>query len=136
MSRVLAVASSGGHWEQIRLLAPALDGHDVTWLGTHDGLPDCNAGTPLRALACAAVLAGRIVRERPDAVISTGALPGLIALALGRLAGARTLWIDSVANAERMSRSGRLARRVADLRLSQWPEVARAEGAAFAGSVL
>ncbi len=50
--------------------------------------------------------------------------------------GARTIWVDSLANAEKMSTSGRLARHVADLRLSQWQSVAQAEGADFAGRLL
>jgi hypothetical protein len=55
---------------------------------------------------------------------------------LGRLTGARTLWIDSIANSERMSSSGRLARKLAHRTISQWPEVATAEGVECWGSVL
>lgn len=146
--RVLAVASAGGHWMQLRMLAPAFAGHEVTWITTLPGLaeqagaapahvvPDCNRDTRLRALACAAALAWRVLRLRPHVVISTGALPGVLALAAGRLVGARAIWVDSIANAEEMSASGRLAARVATHRLSQWADVARAEGAAHAGSVL
>jgi hypothetical protein len=50
--------------------------------------------------------------------------------------GARTIWVDSVANAEEMSMSGKLARRFAHLWLSQWEHVAGAEGAEYAGAVL
>jgi hypothetical protein len=57
-------------------------------------------------------------------------------IALGRLTGARTLWIDSIANSERMSSSGRLARKLAHQTISQWPEVAASEGVECWGSVL
>ncbi|MEM7709806.1 MAG: UDP-N-acetylglucosamine--LPS N-acetylglucosamine transferase [Pseudomonadota bacterium] len=146
--RVLAIASGGGHWMQLTLLGPAFDGHDVTWATTLPGLaaqaglapahviPDCNRDTPLRIAACTAVLAALLARLRPQVVLSTGALPGVIAMGLARAMGARTIWVDSIANAEEMSASGRLARRVATHRLSQWPDVARAEGAEHAGSVL
>ena len=69
-------------------------------------------------------------------VVSTGALPGVIALTLGRAIGARTIWVDSIANAEEMSMSGKLARRVAHLWLSQWEHVAEAAGAEYAGAIL
>ena len=146
--RLLAIASGGGHFHQLAALAPAFDGHEVTWATTLPGLaeerglgaavivPDCNRNEPVAALRSALAIRRLVRRLRPAAVVSTGALPGVIALWAGRRAGARTLWVDSVANAEEMSMSGRLARRVADLRLSQWPHVAEAEGAEHAGSVL
>lgn len=145
--RILAIASGGGHWMQLQMLRPAFDHHDVTWVTTLPGLaqaagaapaylvPDCNRDTPLRLIACTAALAWRLLRLRPKVVISTGALPGVIAMALARPFGVRTIWVDSIANAEEMSASGRLARHVATHRLSQWPEVARAEGATHAGSI-
>jgi len=73
---------------------------------------------------------------RPDAVISTGAAPGYFALRFGKLVGARTIWIDSIANADELSLSGRKVRPYADLWLTQWPHLARPEGPAFIGAVL
>lgn len=146
--RVLAVASGGGHWQQLMLLREALEGRDVLWLTTMPGLPelfgaapfrivpDCNRDRPWQAARSAAAIARAALAHRPHAVISTGALPGVIALGVGRTMRARTIWVDSVANAEEMSMSGRLARRVADVWLTQWPEVAAASGAEHAGSVL
>ena len=52
-----------------------------------------------------------------------------------RAIGARTLWIDSIANGEVLSSSARLARRVATTRVTQWPDLAAA-GVAYWGSVL
>ncbi|WP_209313607.1 hypothetical protein [Jannaschia formosa] len=146
--RVLAVASAGGHWMQLLMLRPSFAHHETTWLTTLRGLtpgsgdapvrivPDCNRDTPLRVLACLAAVTWHVLRCRPHVVITTGALPGVLALAAGRLLGARTIWVDSIANAEEMSASGRLAARFASHRLSQWPDVAEAEGATFAGSIL
>ena len=146
--RVLAVASGGGHWHQLMMLRPAYAHHDLRLVTTLEGLaeeyglppanlvPDCNRNEPLRALACVFFMAALMLRHRPHVVISTGALPGVIALAWGRLMGARTIWVDSIANAEEMSASGRLARRFAHLRFSQWEAVAAAEGAEYAGALL
>ena len=99
-------------------------------------VPDCNANEPVAAARCTIAMIGLMLRLRPSHVVTTGALPGLIAVALGRVIGARTLWIDSVANGETLSSSGRHARRLAHEVLSQWPEVARTEGVGYAGRVL
>ncbi len=77
-----------------------------------------------------------MAKERPKAVITTGSAPMLSFILLGRAMGARTLWIDSIANAERMSSSGRLARKLAHRTVSQWPEVAEEEGVQCWGSIL
>lgn len=147
-TRILAVASGGGHWQQLQLLRPAFEGQDPFFLTTLPGLPeqfdarpaaiipDCNRDEKLQILRCALALLGHMIRRRPQVVISTGALPGVMALAIGRLFGARTIWVDSVANAEEMSMSGKLARRFAHLWLSQWEHVATEAGADYAGAVL
>ena len=130
------------------LLRPGFEGHDITYVTTLPDLaetfgarpsvcfPDCNADTPLRVLVCLVVTGWQVLRHWPHAIVTTGALPGVIALAWGRAIGAQTLWIDSIANAEELSASGRLARRIAHRTLSQWPDVARAEGVDYKGAVL
>jgi UDP-N-acetylglucosamine:LPS N-acetylglucosamine transferase len=65
-----------------------------------------------------------VLRERPSVVVSTGAAPGYLAIRMGARIGARTIWIDSVANVEELSLSGRMASAVADLCLTQWPHLA------------
>ena len=146
--KILAVASGGGHWQQLMLMRRAFDGHDARFITTLPGLPeqfdahpsaivpDCNRNEPIKSFLSLIAITWQILRFRPDVIISTGALPGVIALAVGRVFGARTVWVDSVANAEEMSMSGRLARRFAHLWLSQWEHVAEAAGADYAGAVL
>ena len=155
--RILAVASGGGHWIQLQRLRPAWDGMDVTYVSTKPGahlvlakdakargqpeprfivIPDANRWQKLRLLWLLAKLALILLRYRPDVIVTTGAAPGYFALRLGRLMGARTIWIDSIANAAEMSLSGRLAKPYADLWMTQWPEVAEIDGARFEGAVL
>jgi len=69
-----------------------------------------------------------MVKLRPDVVISTGAAPGFFALKFGKLIGARTIWVDSIANAEVLSLSGQKAGAAADLWLTQWAHLGSAEG--------
>jgi hypothetical protein len=145
--RVLAIASAGGHWEQLMLLRSAFDGCDLQLASTLPGLgdfesgpvhlvPDCNRNEKVRSLKASLSILLLLLKVRPSVVVTTGALPGLIAILIAKRMGARTIWVDSVANAEEMSLAGKKARAHADLWLSQWPEVARLEGASYAGSVL
>ena len=146
--RILAVASGGGHWEQMLLLRDAFVGHKVQYVTTMSGLgeragltgvkvlPECNRNQRVLALWCLVQVVFRILVTRPHVIISTGALPGLFAIAIGKKLGARTVWVDSIANAEEFSMSGALARPHAHMWLSQWPAVAEANDAEYAGSVL
>lgn len=105
-------------------------------VGTAYVIRDCNRQTPWANFVCAFDLWRILRKERPDIVVSTGAAPGLIALALGKLVGAQTIWIDSVANSEELSLSGRLAGRFADLWLTQWSHLGSPRGPQYWGSVL
>jgi UDP-N-acetylglucosamine:LPS N-acetylglucosamine transferase len=146
--RVLAIASAGGHWQQLQQLRDAFMHHDVHFVTTKDGLPqqfgisefslvrDCNRNEKMAMLICVAQLAAVLLRKRPDVIISTGALPGFFALVLGKLLRARTIWVDSVANGEEFSLGGAKAKRFADLWMSQWQHVAEQNGAVYKGSVL
>lgn len=146
--RVLAVASGGGHWVQLQRLRPALEGHEVAFVTTHQGyadeaapyrfhvVNDASRSRKLGLVLLAFRMLAILVRERPHVIISTGAAPGYLALRIGRLFGSRTIWIDSIANVEEMSLAGRLARRYADVWLTQWPHLETPEGPRFVGSVL
>jgi hypothetical protein len=52
------------------------------------------------------------------------------------LLGARTIWIDSIANVEELSLSGRRIGKHAHLWLTQWPHLAAPGGPRYEGSVL
>ena len=145
---VLAVSSGGGHWIQMLRLAPAFDGAEVHFATTDPSaagqvapaplhvFPDANARTPLKLMLCAIRIAIIVFRLRPDVVVSTGAAGGLLAIRIARLFGARTMFIDSIANARGLSVSARLALGTADRVLSQWPNVARLTGAEYRGAVI
>lgn len=144
--KVLAVASAGGHWVQLLRLLPAWDGCDVTYVSTREGcreevgalakarcqptpafhvIPDVNRWSGrIEILACALKLAFIVLRTRPDVVVTTGAAPGFFALVAATPLGARRIWIDSIANVEKLSLSGRRAKRFATLWMTQWEHLA------------
>ena len=147
-SRILAVASSGGHWVQLRRVMPAFEESEVAYVTVMESyrsevpdnrfysVSDATRWSRLGLIVLALQLAWIIAKEKPAVVISTGAAPGYFAIVLGRLFGARTIWIDSMANIENLSMSGSRVGRYADLWLTQWPHLAKSEGPHYAGGVL
>ncbi|MBP7003130.1 UDP-N-acetylglucosamine--LPS N-acetylglucosamine transferase [Amaricoccus sp.] len=147
--KVLAVSSGGGHWVELGRLRAAFAGLEVIYASTDpsaaaglDGARHYVVRNVTRrdrwGFAVAIWQLLRILlRERPDVVVTTGAAPGFLALAAGKLlCGSRTIWIDSVASAETLSLSARLARPVADAWLVQWAHLARRDGPEYWGTVL
>jgi hypothetical protein len=146
--RLLAVASGGGHWIQLCRLMPAFEGHDTAFLTTIPSNSDvvysarfyvirsASLWNKLGLVRTAFQVFWILLRERPDVVISTGAALGYFAVRIGKLLGARTIWIDSIANVEKLSVSGQHVGRHADLWLTQWPQLAKPEGPKYLGAVL
>lgn len=146
--KILAVASGGGHWVQLRRMAPAFAGFDVVYLTVQPEyqrqvpgskfycVNDATRWNKLALIVLALRVAWIVVKERPEVVISTGAAPGYFAVLFGRWFRARTVWIDSMANIEELSMSGSHVGRHADLWLTQWPHLAKAGGPQYGGSVL
>lgn len=133
---------------QLLRLRPAFEGCDVVFstvsktyestIGSAEFrlVIDANRSKKISMIYCAISIFILLVRERPDIVITTGAAPGYFAARIGKLLGARVVWIDSVANADVMSLSGQKAQRFADLWLTQWEHLSNNGGPKYLGSVL
>lgn len=155
--KLMVVASAGGHWVQLMRLRKAWQGLPVIYLSTEPGLADIVASTARaegnpppdfisvtdanlsekrRLLRQLAEVFLAVLRHRPDVIITTGAAPGYFALRFGKLFGARTIWVDSMANAEELSKSGQEVGKHADLWLTQWEHLARPGGPHYMGAVL
>ncbi len=99
-------------------------------------ISDGNRWNKFKLMKSAAGIFLLLLRERPDIVISTGAAPGYFGVRFGKWLGARVIWVDSVANAEELSMSGKKAGGFVDLWLTQWQHLARENGPQWMGSVL
>ena len=109
----------GGHLVQLmRMMRPVSDACRLVYVSTaEEGRPegehnfylvqDFSRTNFCRAFGQIKRLFAIMRREKPDMIISTGAAPGLMGLLVGRLMGIHTIWIDSVANADRLSLCGR-----------------------------
>ena len=143
--KILAVSSSGGHWVQLMRLRPAWDSCSVSYLTTEAAYKaDVTSYAADRRLETPAfyttVLASRwtklklirqlfevlyvVIRVRPDVIISTGASLGFFAFKVGQLIGAKTIWIDSIANVEQISLTGEKVKSCSNVWLTQWPHLA------------
>jgi len=148
--RICVVASSGGHLSQLLKLADSWAGYGTFCITTTDivraklekygktyVVGECNRQHPFKLAVVLIRCLSAVLREKPKVVISTGAATGCITCFLGKIIGAKVIWIDSITNVNKLSFSGRLVRHIADLLLVQWPELAdQYEKAEYVGTVI
>lgn len=146
--KIFAISSPGGHWIQLTRLCRELENRHQLVYAMPDKLfkpkqgqkiysvVDVSADDKWKLIPCALQVAWILLKERPDAIMSTGAAPGAVAVMLGKLFRIRTIWIDSIANVQKISRAGRLVEKHADIFLTQWPHLSDGERIQHKGSVL
>ena len=134
---ICLVSSPGGHFMQLYSLGDVWRTERRLWVT----LPAADTQVLLKdesvCLACGPTnrnipnllrnlrLAFSVLRkERPKAVISTGAGVSVPFVWAARLLGIRTVFIEDLTRVSRLSLSGKLVYRIADVFLVQWPELA------------
>ncbi len=135
--RIFAVSSKGGHWVQLMRIVPAFgDRYDLMYcstkadyanvVGTDNfvAIKDYTRHTAWRIFPVFTTAFKALRRFRPDVILTTGSGPAIAVILAGRLLGIKSIWIDSMANAQHMSLSGRIARRIASRVYTQWPHLA------------
>lgn len=148
MKKVMMVSSSGGHWVQLNLMNSVLSDYERIYVTTESKyrtavggckfllIPDASRWNKIKVIWLALVMFKHMLKIRPDVVISTGAAPGFFALFFGKCLKAKTIWLDSIANVDEISMSGKQVRKYADLWLTQWEHLAKPDGPYFLGSLL
>ena len=148
--QIFLAASAGGHLSQLLKLHDICQGYDSFYVSTDPVVVDklkklsktyivgeCNRQHPLKTLMVMAKCIKIVLKERPSVVISTGAAPGCLLCIIAKIFGAKIVWLDSIANTEKLSLSGSIIRPFANLILSQWPEVAaKYKNVEFCGAVI
>jgi UDP-N-acetylglucosamine:LPS N-acetylglucosamine transferase len=147
---IALVGSSGGHLAHLLVLRPWWSEHDRLWV-TFDTPDAVEALAGERTYWCHhptnrnvpnlvrnTLLAVRILfRERPALIVSTGAAVAVPFFYLGRLFGARTMYIEVVDRVDTATLTGRLVAPAANEILVQWPEqLALYERARLVGRLL
>jgi len=147
--KVLAISSPGGHWIQLNKVCNAMESRfDVVYAtaGTQystkqshrkiHNITDASADSKLKLIPLAFQLLLIMAKERPSAIISTGAAPGAIAILLAKFLPIKTIWVDSIANVAKLSRSGEMVKNHADLVITQWEPLSDGQRIRYEGSVL
>ncbi len=133
--KICFISSSGGHWEELMCLKGLADKYDSFFVTEEGGqsvdskldriytCPQINrrekgfAGHFLKLFSAAR----RVLRtEKPDVVITTGALIAFPFCLLAKLSGKKVIYIESFARVHNRSLTGRLVYPFADLFLVQW----------------
>lgn len=136
--RILFVCSTGGHLAQLLALRPWWEDHDRLWV-TFDKEPgktqlaDENVvwghhptTRNVPNLFRNAVLATKVLRSyKPDVVVSTGAGLAIPYFPLGKLFGARTVYLEVYDRIDTPTMTGRVCYPFADLFCLQWEEQRR-----------
>jgi hypothetical protein len=106
-------------------------------LGPTTVIGECDRRKPWAAVGVLFRAWRFVHRDRPDVIVTTGSLPLARVCGMVKLYGGKVVWIDSIAQTDRLSLSGNLVRWFADRCYAQWPSVAaRHRNVTYAGEVL
>lgn len=144
-AKVCIPTSSGGHLTHMRMLMPVIglaadrfwvtfDKEDANTALVGERVYHCYFPTNrnLKNTVRNTLLAIRVLRkERPDLIVSSGAAVAVPFFAIGKLLGAKTVYVEVFDRADEPTLTGRLVRRMTDLFVVQWPEMK----AVYPGSV-
>lgn len=151
-TKVCLVASCGGHIMELMQLLPVVEGKDYYFVTERnvasEGMMAKHRHYYLkqqqrRGKSFAFTFAWNIILsfvyfvwERPTTVISTGAGASFPTMRLAKLFGAKVIYVESFAKLTNSSVTGRLAYRIADDFLVQWPEMKKVyPKATYSGTV-
>ena len=138
MKKVCFIASSGGHFEQLMMLKPLMKKYDSLIVTEKTNYSVSNSefntyylhqvnrreksfifrmiGNSLKTLKI-------LISERPDAVISTGALATIPMCLFGKIFGKKIIFIESFAKVNSQTLTGKLVYKFADQFYVQWDEM-------------
>jgi len=138
--KVCVGASSGGHMTELLGLLETIDiwpvkptlyvttreiwANKLRTRGTTYVVGECDRNKPFKILLTLIRSLYFVLKERPDVVITTGSLPLAVVCLVAKVFRSKVIWIDSLAQLEDLSMSGKLMLKFSDLLLAQWPEVA------------
>ena len=138
MKKVCFIASSGGHFEQLMMLKPLMKKYDSLIVTEKTNYSVSNSefntyylhqvnrreksfifrmiGNSLKTLKI-------LISERPDVVISTGALATIPMCLFGKIFGKKIIFIESFAKVNSQTLTGKLVYKFADRFYVQWEEM-------------
>ena len=138
MKKVCFIASSGGHFEQLMMLKPLMKKYDsfIVTEKTNYSVSNLEFNTYylhqvnrreksfiFRMIGNSLKTLKILISERPDAVISTGALATIPMCLFGKIFGKKIIFIESFAKVNSQTLTGKLVYKFADQFYVQWDEM-------------
>ena len=149
--KICFVASSGGHWEELLCLKEIAHENETFYVTEKGGqLDDCKLSDVylfsqinrketlfLIHFLCVMVKALYIIlKEKPDVVITTGALLSYPFCLMAKIIGKKVIYIESFARVYDASLTGKLVYPFADLFIVQWESLLKCyPKAVYKGSI-
>ena len=149
MKKVLMVASSGGHMEELTRLKKVISKYDCCWVTENNDfqtygdnvqinyyVPQVNRREllfPAKFLYVSLKALYIILKEKPDFVISTGALISYPFCRIAKWMGKKVIFIESFARVNELSMTGRLLYNHVNRFIVQWPELSEEYDKAVVG---
>ena len=134
--KICLVGSSGGHLTHLYMLKPFWQNHDRVWvtfdkadaksLLQNETMYPCHYPTNrnIKNLLRNTVVAWKVLRkEKPDLIISSGAAVAVPFFYLGKLFGAKTVYIEVFDRIDKPTLTGKLVHPITDLFIVQWEEM-------------
>ncbi|MBU7494726.1 PssD/Cps14F family polysaccharide biosynthesis glycosyltransferase [Lactiplantibacillus pentosus] len=134
--KVCMVGSSGGHLTHLTMLKPFLKDKERFWVtfDKEDARSQLEnermysyyypTNRSLKALVKNTVLAWKVIRkERPDLIISSGAAVAVPFFYIGRLFGAKTIYIEVFDRIDKPTITGRLVYPVTNRFIVEWEDM-------------
>ena len=138
MKKVCFIASSGGHFEQLMMLKPLMKKYDsfIVTEKTNYSVSNLEFNTYylhqvnrreksfiFRMIGNSLKTLKILISERPDVVISTGALATIPMCLFGKIFGKKIVFIESFAKVNSQTLTGKLVYKFADRFYVQWEEM-------------
>lgn len=145
--KICLISSSGGHYEQLRMLKKLENEYDIFWVTEDAGYASTAdyilLQTGLRDRKFPIKMAQNIYKtfkiwfkEKPDVVITTGTMIVLPMAIMAKLSRRKLIYIETFARVTDGTRSGKLMYKIADLFIIQWKELEKVyPNAKYGGSI-
>lgn len=145
--KICFISSSGGHYEQLKMLQPLAEKYDSIWITEKTDYQDTADyylfQTGLKDIFFPFKMIYNLARSfiifiifRPDYVISTGTMIAFPMAYLAKVFSKKLIYIETFARIEDGTRTGRIMYKIADLFIIQWEELKKVyPNAIYGGSI-
>lgn len=138
MKKICFIASSGGHFEQLMMLKPLMNKYEsfiVTEKTDYSVVKDNqkvyylkqvnrNEKSFIPKMICNSIITMKIfIKEKPDLIISTGALATIPMCIISKLFRKKVIFIESFAKVNSPTLTGKLIYKFADQFYVQWEDM-------------